>query len=89
MDEREEKAKEKSATSTEFDKIRQEISRQRIELIRQGQTLSFKEFQKLHKEQRIRFKTQAKSNDDNYDIPEKELKKLTVDTLAEDKKSDY
>ena len=47
------------------------------------------EFQKLHKEQRVRFRTQTKSNDDNYDIPEKELKKLTVDTLAEDKKSDY
>ena len=57
--------------------------------MREGQALSFKEFQKLHKEQRIRFKTQAKTNDDNYDIPEKELKKLTVDTLAEDKKSDY
>ena len=89
LDEREERAKEKSATSTEFDKIRREISRQRIDLIRQGQTLSFMEFQKLHKEQRVRFRTQTKSNDDNYDIPEKELKKLTVDTLAEDKKSDY
>ena len=88
MDERGEKDKEKSATSTEFDEIRREISRQRMDLIRQGQTFSFKEFQTLHKEQRIRFKTQAKSNDDNYDVPEKELKKLTVDTLAEDKKSD-
>ena len=29
LDEREERAKEKSATSTEFDKIRREISRQR------------------------------------------------------------
>ena len=74
MDEREEKAKEKSATSTEFDKIRREISRQRMDLIREGQTLSFKEFQKLHKEQRIRSKTQAKTNDENYDIPEKKLK---------------
>ena len=89
LDERVEKAKEKSATSTEFDKIRREISRQRMDLIRQGQTLSFMEFQKLHKEQRVRFRTQTKSKDDNYDIPEKELKKLTVDTLAEDKKSDY
>ena len=77
MDEREEKAEEKSATSTEFDKIRREISRQRIDLITQGQTLSFKEFQKLHEEQRIRFKNQAKSNDDNHDIPEKEHKELT------------
>ena len=34
--EREENAKEKSATSTEFDKIRREISRQRIDLIREG-----------------------------------------------------
>ena len=51
LDEREERAKEKSATSTEFNKIRREISRQRIDLIRQGQTLSFMEFQKIHKEQ--------------------------------------
>ena len=54
-----------------------------MDLIRQGQTLSFMEFQKLHKEQRVRFRTQTKSNDDNYDIPEKELKKLTVDTLRD------
>ena len=60
LDERLEKAKEKSATSTEFDKIRREISRQRMDLIRQGQTLSFMEFQKLHKEQRVRFRTQTK-----------------------------
>ena len=36
FDEREEKAKEKSATSTESDKIRREVSRQRIESIRLG-----------------------------------------------------
>ena len=52
----EEKAKGKSATSTEFDKVRREISRQRMDLIREGLTLSFKEFQKLHNEQGIRFK---------------------------------
>ena len=59
LDERLEKAKEKSATSTEFDKIRREISRQRMDLVRQGQTLSFKEFQKLHKEQRVNSRTQT------------------------------
>ena len=53
LDEREEKAKEKSTTSTEFDKIRREISRQRMNLIREGQALSFREFQKLHQEQRF------------------------------------
>ena len=73
MDEREEKAKEKSATSTEFDKIRREISRQRIDLFREVKALLFKEIQKLHKEQRIRFKTQEKLNEEEYDIPEKEL----------------
>ena len=41
LDEREEKAREKSATATEFDKIRREISRQRMDLIREGQALSF------------------------------------------------
>ena len=76
LDERLEKAKEKSATSTEFDKIRREISRQRMDLVRQGQTLSFKEFQKLHKEQRVNSRTQTESKDDTYDIPEKELEKL-------------
>ena len=45
LDEREEKAREKSATATEFDKIRREISRQRMDLIREGQALSFMEFQ--------------------------------------------
>ena len=44
LDEREERAKEKSVTSTEFDRIRREISRQCIDLIREVQTLSFKEF---------------------------------------------
>ena len=89
LDEREEKAKEKSATATEFDKIRREISRQRMDLIREGQALSFMEFQKLHKQQRIQSKAQSKTSDDNYDVPEKELNKLTVDTLGEEKKSDY
>ena len=89
LDEREEKAREKSTTSTEFDKIRREISRQRMDLIREGQAVSFMEFQKLHKEQRIQSKAQFKTSEYNYDIPEKELKKLTVETLAEDKKSDY
>lgn len=51
--------------------------------------MSFKVFQILHKEHRIRSKTQAKTNEDNYDIPEKEHKKLTVDILIEDNKSDY
>ena len=86
LDEREEKAKEKSATSTEFDKIRREISKQRIDLIREEQALSFKEFQKLHKEQRIRFKTQAKAREDKYYIPEKELKKSPVTFLLKTKK---
>ena len=84
-----EKTRKKSATSSEFDKIGHEIIRERIDLIREGQTLSFMGFQKPHKEQRIRFKTQAKTNEDNYDIPEKELKKLTIHTFAENKKSDY
>ena len=49
----------------------------------------FMEFQRLHKVQRIQSKPQSKTREDNQDVPEKELKKLTVDTLAEDKKSDY
>ena len=90
LDEREERAKEKSATSTEFDKIRREISRQRMDLIREGQALSFREFQKIHKEQRFQSKDPSKTKEDTrFHIPEKELKKLTVETLAEDKKSDY
>ena len=60
-----------------------------MDLIREGQALSFREFQKLHKEQRIQFKVQFKTSEDTFDIPDKELKKLTVETLAEDKKSDY
>ena len=62
LHEREERAKEKSATSTEFDKIRREISRQRMDLIREGQALYFKEFQKLHEEQRIQSKVQFKTS---------------------------
>ena len=90
LDEREERAKEKSATSTEFDKIRREISRQRMDLIREGQALSFREFQKIHKEQRFQSKDPSKTKEDTrFHIPEKELKKLAVETLAEDKKSDY
>ena len=90
LDEREERAKQKSATSTEFDKIRREISRQRMDLIREGQALSFREFQKIHKEQRFQSKDISKTKEDTgFDVPEKELKKLTVETLAEDKKSDY
>ena len=42
LDEREEKATEKSATSTESGKIRRKISKQRIDLIREGQALSIK-----------------------------------------------
>ena len=60
-----------------------------MDLIRQGKALLFMEFQKPHREQRIQSKNQTKTSQDNYDIPEKELKKFTVDTLAEDKKSDY
>ena len=71
LDEREEKAREKSTTSTEFVKIRREISRQRMDLIREGQALSFSEFHKLHKEQRIQSKVKFKTSEDNFDIPEK------------------
>ena len=60
-----------------------------MDLIREGQALSFMEFQKLQKEQRIQSKVQFKTSEDTFDIPDKELKKLTVETLAEDKKSDY
>ena len=41
------------------------------------------EFQKLQKGQRINSKNQTKTTEKFYDIPEKELNKPTVDTLAE------
>ena len=57
-----------------------------MDLIREEQALSLMEVQKLHKEQRIQSQAQFNTSEDNYDIPEKELKKSTVEALAKTKR---
>ena len=79
-----------SSSSSELNKIRREISRQRMDLIREGQALPFMEFLKLHKGQRIQSKNQTSTSEVKYNIPESMHKKLTLYTLSEDKKNnDY
>ena len=60
LEEREARAKEKATTATEFDKIRRIISRKKRDLVKKGQSLSFKEFQKLVKRRKER--NQNKTN---------------------------
>ena len=60
LEEREARAKEMATTATEFDKIRRITSRQKRDLVKKGQSLSFKEFQKLGKRRKER--NQNKTN---------------------------
>ena len=50
------------------------------------QALTFQEHQKLDEEQKIRSKTHLKTNEHNYDIPEKELKNSLLTLLLEIKR---
>ena len=82
LDKREEKPRENLLllpNSTKFGLTQQTTD----ETYKRGKNLLYMEFQKLQKGQRINSKNQTKTTEKFYDIPEKELNKPTVDTLAE------
>ena len=86
LEEREARAKEKATTATEFDKIRRIISRQKKNLVKKGQSLSFKEFQKIREKKKGKESKQDKLEEATYTVSKDEFEKLTLNSLDEEKR---